>query len=178
MSGLCLLLNLAVCSNIASGQASKDKSTCEQEKHDCAVKCVSPHANCPESEKVIETLNLLVKAYSKGDLKTYEEYLDSNCTTFDEGTKNLVVGKQACLNDLKNKFARYAPTGETPLVSMTIEEPYAKVNGNTAVVTFKAIRELGGKHPSKEIAEATDVFVKEGDKWKKLHFRGRWKKVS
>lgn len=183
--GLSLIVITSCTSNMARGESQSSTTTSPANTHissaaahSCTVDCVEPHANCAESQKVIDTLKLLVHAYSHGDLKTYEEYLDNSCTTFDEGTKKLVVGKQACLEELKAKFARYSPTGETPLISITIEQPYAKVTGNTAVVTFRAVREVGGKHPIKEIAEATDVFVKDGDKWKKLHFRGRWKKAA
>lgn len=142
------------------------------------VECVDPHACCAESEKVIETLQTLTKAYIHSDLKTIEEHMDDHCTTFDESTGKLVTGKENVLSDLKAKFVRYAPDGETPLKSFTIDHPYAKVTGDTAVVTFVAYREIGGKHPVKQKSNVTDVFVKHEGVWKKLHYRGAWKKIS
>ncbi len=145
---------------------------------ECKVKCHSPHAACPESAKVIETLQLLVKAYTAGDLKTYEEYLDDNCTTFQEDTHKLVSGKENVLSNLKESFAANKPDGEHPLLSFTIDMPYAKVTGDTAVVTFVAYRSVGGAHPTREKSNITDVFVKKDGKWKKLHYRGRWQKTK
>lgn len=173
---LCLNLGLnpAFAVEVGGPKTTPQQSkTCEQMQ----ISCVDPHACCPESKKVIDTLNLLVKAYSSGDLKTYEEYLDDNCTTFDESTHRLVSGKQHVLNELKEKFAKHGPQGEQPLKSFTIDQPFAKVEGDTCVVSFFAYRELGGAHPVKQKSFITDVFVKHGDKWKKLHYRGSWKKA-
>lgn len=142
------------------------------------VHCVDPHACCKESEKVLDTLQTLVNAYIHCDVKTIQDHLDDNCTTFDETTGKLVTGKENVVADLKKKFERYAPNGETPLLNYTIDHPYAKVNGDTAVVTFVAYREIGGKHPVKEKANITDVFVKHNGVWKKLHYRGAWKKIT
>lgn len=144
----------------------------------CKVSCVSPFNNSADADKVIETLQLLVRALNEGDLSTYQEYLDEGCTTFDEGTKRLIVGKEAVLDYIKSTFNRFSKTGPTPLLSFTIDHPCAQVHGDIAVITFRAVREIGGKHPCKEVSRATDVFVKAGDKWKKLHCRGQWKKAS
>lgn len=158
---------------------SKEESSSSLKPNEpCKISCVNPHTCCAESEKVLEVLQTLVKAYSSGDLKTYEEYLDEHCTTFCENTHKFISGKANVLNDMKTKFEKYAPGGPTPLVSFTIDQPYAKVTGDTAVVTFIAFREIGGKHPYKEKSSVTDVFVKHNGTWKKLHYRGAWKKVN
>ena len=163
---------------LASGALLLNLSCLAVRADECKIDCVEPTAACSESARVIETLKVMTSALTKGDITTYEEYLDEGCTTFDERTKKLVAGREAVIADLKQKFVRYSPTGETPLISYTIDHPYAKVTGDTAVVTFVAVRETGGAHPSKEQANVTDVFVKRGDKWKKLHYRALWKKVS
>ena len=149
-----------------------------QSKSICKIECTEPLATCSESEKVIETLKLLADAYARGDLTTYEAYLDDGCTTFDEETKKLIVGKQAVLEHLKLRFQEFAPDGKKPLMSYRIEHPYAKVTGDTAVVTFVADVQVGGKNPYKAENHITDIFVRHGDKWKKLHYRGRWRKVG
>lgn len=140
------------------------------------VECVDPHACCAESAKVIETLEKLVHAINNGDWKTYESMLDEHCSTFDENSKKLIAGKDNVVADMKSKVDKYAHEGH-PFVSVTIDQPYAKVTGDTAVVNFVAIRHYGGKHPFKEECKATDIFIKEGDSWKKCHFRGAWKKA-
>lgn len=146
--------------------------------HHCKVECKDPHPACHESEKVIDTLKLLYEAYGRGDLKTIGEYLDERCTTFDEGTKKLIAGKEAVLEDVKQKIAKYGLGTDSPLVSYTIETPYAQVKGDHAVVTFVLIKEVSGDHPHKLESHCTDVFVKVDDKWKKIHFTSNWKPVT
>lgn len=145
---------------------------------DCTISVNEPHAKCSESARVIATVKYMAALLAKGDLKTYSDYLADGCTTFDEGTHKLIEGKQAVLDDLKKKLDSIATGGREPLLRLTIEEPYAQVNGDIAVVTFRAIKEVGGSHPDKEEVHATDVFVKHGHKWQKLHFRGEWKRIG
>lgn len=145
--------------------------------NECKISLVDPTVGCAESQKVLDVLHKLVTAYSSGDMKTYEQYLDEHCTTFDEGSKRLVTGRDNVIADIKTRIQTFSPSGPTPLKSFTIDQPYAKVVGDTAVVTFVAYREVGGKHPTKEKCHVTDVFVKRGETWKKLHFRGSWKKA-
>lgn len=144
---------------------------------ECMVHCVDPHPACSESERVIETLQLIYRALAKQDFQTVAEYTDEHCTTIDEGKHKVVSGKEAVLKDVEARFERYR-NSDSPLVSYTIERPYAHVTGDTAVVTFRAIKEFGGKHPQKFESHCTDIFVKHGDKWKKMHYRCKWTKIS
>lgn len=161
---------------LSAETASEAKEANDLTNPECKIDCVDPHAACPESSKVIEVLQQLVKAINNGDWKTYEEMLDDHCSTFDENSKKLIAGKENVMNDMKQKAEKYAQHG-SPFLSVTIDHPYAKVTGDTAVVTFLAIRQYGGKHPFKEECRAVDIFVKHGDNWKKCHFRGAWKRV-
>jgi ketosteroid isomerase-like protein len=140
------------------------------------ISCTNPHAACLESEKVLDTLKILFRAYSKGDLATAGQYMDDDCTTFDEASKSLIVGRKAVLDDLKQKIHGWE-VSDSPLTAYTMEHPYAKVDGDMAVVSFVAIKEFGGVHPKKFKSHCTDIFKKEDGKWKKLHYRSNWKEV-
>ena len=102
--------------------------------------------------------------------------MDDDCTTFDEASKTLIVGKKAVLDDLKQKIHGWE-VSDSPLISYTMDHPYAKVNGDMAVVSFVAIKAFGGKHPQEFKSHCTDIFKKENGKWKKLHYRSNWKEV-
>ncbi|HEY9730650.1 MAG TPA: nuclear transport factor 2 family protein [Drouetiella sp.] len=141
------------------------------------ISCVNPHAACAESEKVLDTLKVLFRAYSKGDLETAGKYMDDDCTTFDESSKSLIVGRKAVLEDMRTKIHGWE-VSDSPLISYTMEHPYAKVDGDMAVVSFVAFKEFGGKHPQKFKSHCTDIFKKEDGKWKKLHYRSNWKEVT
>lgn len=148
--------------------------------HVCKVKCTDAHATCEESKKVIDILQKLVSAYSAGDIDTYEKYLDDKCMVFDEGTHKVISGKANVLKELKGHFTEHAPNGTKPLKSFHIDQPFAKVSdaGDTCVVTFVATKEVGGSNPHKERANVTDIFVKRGSDWKKLHWQGSWQPVT
>ncbi|MBX9692818.1 MAG: nuclear transport factor 2 family protein [Cyanobacteria bacterium] len=141
------------------------------------VECLNPHAACAESEKVIETLKLIVHAYTEGNFDEFGKYMTEGVTTFDAGTHKLIVGKKDVVADVKKRWTE-AHGGDSPVLSYTIYHPYAKVTGDKAVVTFKAIKEVGGKHPEKLVSKCTDIFVKEDGLWKKLHYRSDWEKEN
>ncbi|MBS1997112.1 MAG: nuclear transport factor 2 family protein [Cyanobacteria bacterium SZAS LIN-2] len=142
----------------------------------CAVTCNDPHPACSESAKVIETLNKLTQLINDGNFDALAEYFDDGVITFNEDTKKLIVGKAAVIADIKSRYERLHK-GEN-LVSYTIDQPYAKVTGNRAVVTFVAKKVISGAHPIAMESHSTEVFVKDGDKWKTIHYRGAWKKIS
>lgn len=141
------------------------------------ISCVNPHAACAESEKVLDTFKVLFRAYSRGDLETAGQYMDDDCTTFDEASKSLIVGRKAVLEDMKHKIHGWE-VSESPLIAYTMEHPYCRVDGDMAVVSFVAFKEFGGKHPQKFKSHCTDIFKREGGKWKKLHYRSNWKEVA
>jgi hypothetical protein len=160
----------------AANQAAPSSPSAKEQG--CNVECIDAHACCEESKKVIEILRSLIKAYAEGDLKTYETYLDDNCSIVDESTKKVILGKAKVIKELRDKFANHSPGSTDPLVSVTIDQPYAKVINDNCVVTFWATREIGGAHPRKEQAHITDIFIKRPDGWKKLHWSGQWQPVA
>jgi len=143
----------------------------------CHVTCVDPHAACSESEKVIEALKSMYSDILKGDMDGYASYLDDDCTTFDEGTKKLISGKKAVVDAMRQRLIEHGKDSESPLVKFTIDQPYAKVTGDTAVVTFVARKSFGGKKPQELESRCTDIFIKKDNRWKKVHYRSNWKPV-
>src|ERR1700722_18761405 len=142
----------------------------------CTFKCIDPHAACSESEQVLETLKEYVKAASRSDFATCAKYMDDGVTTFDDVSKELIVGKEAVLNDLKARLIKYSSKTE-PLLLYQIEHPYAKVTGDMAVVTFSCTKRFGGSHPQVFTSRCTDIWAKQNGTWKKLHFTSAWKEV-
>jgi hypothetical protein len=159
-------------------KAAKAAAQAEAKNEQCHVSCVEPHAACVESQKVIDTLYEMAKLISKGDLEHFGEYFDENVTTFDEVTRELLVGKKAVLARIKERYEQSVKAADGHMVSYIIMQPYAKVTGDRATVTCLLRKTLGGKHPVVYESHDTKVFIKEGDKWKEFHSAGIWKKVS
>ena len=182
LPGACALVAIASLSQLAAladSSATKIAASvsADSKSEVCAVTCHEPHAACSESVKVIDTLNQLTQLINDGNFSAMADYFDDGVTTFNEDNKRLIIGKEAVMADLKERYALHHRT-EGRLVSYTIDHPYAAVNGNRAVVTFIAKKVLAGEHPVEMESHSTEVFVKEGDKWKTLHYRGSWKKIS
>lgn len=144
----------------------------------CKIKCLDPNAACDESAKVINVVLAMYKAYSEQDLATLAKYMDKDCTTFDEGTKKLITGREAVLEEIKRWLQKNAASGQAPLLSYTIERPFCQVSNDQAVVTFTALKELGGEHPRKFQSRCTDIFKKEGDSWVRTHYRSNWTELD
>lgn len=160
------------------GAESKHPEVAHVKRHTAHYKkvvCSNPHAACEESEKVIETLKLLSHLYSEGKFDEMSNYIDDGITTFDEKKNKLIVGKEAVVSEIKTRWNAAHSSG-SPIVNYTINHPYAKVTGDQAVVTFEAVKTIGGKNPETMVSRCTDIFVKKDGTWKKLHYRSCWKK--
>lgn len=161
----------------ASDQTDTSSLLSSLPAQECKFECTDSHPDSAESAQVIDTLQTLTKAYLKCDLNTCADYTDEGCTTFEEVTNKIIVGKQAVLDDLARSMEQNRQAG-SPLVSYTIKEPYAKVTGNTAVVTFIAVKVFGGKDLRKYESHSSEIFMKQGVTWKRMHYWSNWKPVN
>jgi ketosteroid isomerase-like protein len=143
----------------------------------CKVSCGDQlNEECEESKKVIETLRKIFEAYGRHDMKTAGEYVADDCTGFDDA-KKLLVGKKAVLENLEKSLESAEKDKQSPLLSYTIEKPYAQVTGDTAIVSFVAYKSYGGKRPHSMVSRSTDIFVKRDGKWLGSHYRRSWKEL-
>lgn len=148
------------------------------------IKVTKPYASSEgeasqaEAQDVIDVLQTMGKAYARGDIAEYIKHLDDHCSVFDEHKNQMVEGKQAVIAALTEKFAKRSQTGSEHILSYTIDQPYVKVNGKTAVVTYRAIEEVGEPHPRKLEGFMSDVFEKEDGHWMKVHQRAVWKRIK
>ena len=144
----------------------------------CQIKCTAPHAACSESADVLKIVQDIYKSLSERDFPSIAKHLDEHCTKFDQGTKKTIVGREAIIEDLKEQLEKVGPGSATPLLSYTIDRPYAHVLNDTAVVTFTAYKEFGGAHPKKYESRCTDIFKREGSTWMKISYSSNWKETS
>lgn len=131
-----------------------------------------------EAQDVIDVLQIMGKAYARGDIAEYIKHVDNKCSVFDEHKNRMVHGKEAVIAALKEKFDKHSQAGSEHILSYTIVQPYVKAKGKTAVVTYRVIEELGGTHPRKLEGAMSDVFTKESGTWLKVHQRAVWKRVK
>jgi ketosteroid isomerase-like protein len=132
-------------------------------------------ASQTEAQDVINVLRIMGKAYARGDIAEYIRHLADDCSVFDEHKNQMVHGKEAVIAALKQIFAKHS---HERILSYTIDQPYVKVNGKTAVATYRAIEEIGGQHPRKMQGLMNDVFEKEDGHWMKKYQRAVWKRIK
>ncbi|CAN5507184.1 hypothetical protein BH10CYA1_BH10CYA1_40240 [soil metagenome] len=137
-----------------------------------------PHSPRTEAEDVIDVLQVMGKAYASGDIAEYIKHLDNNCSVYDEEKNRMVQGKEAVIAALTEKFTQNSKSGSDRIVSYTIDQPYVKVNGQMAVVTYRVIEKVAGKHQRTLEGSMSDVFQKEDGQWMKVHQRAVWKRVK
>src|SRR6185369_7934225 len=87
------------------------------------IKVVKPYASQDaeaskaEAQDVIDVLQIMGKAYARGDIAEYIKHLDDHCIVFDEHTNKMVEGKQAVIAALKEKFDKHSQTGSEHILS-------------------------------------------------------------
>jgi hypothetical protein len=140
--------------------------------------CINHWADTPEAEEVIKIEASFAKAYVSQDYAKCGEYLADGCTTFDQGSKRLIVGKEAVLADMKRRLDKSLPDSDSPLLSYTLDHPLARVNGNKAYINCIGIKVYGGKNARTMESHSTYVFAKENGKWLRTHFTTDWQKVE
>ena len=172
------LICLFLLASAGAGFADEKFDAKTKPKAICAVSCVEPIATS-DADGVIDVLKAITKALADHDFAALASHLDVNCTTYNESTHKLVVGRDAIINDVKASVEAEERKLKVPPISFTIDHPYVIVTGDQAVVTFVLIKEIGGANPVKFASHTSDVFIKRDGQWKKLHFCGdAWKKMK
>lgn len=177
LTKLAMLALPAILLNASSCFAAEQKPVLTFNEADCKIHLIEGHAACEESQKVIEVMKKVFEAYGKHDINAISEYITEDCTGINEGHK-LLVGKPAILDHIKKHIEKHSSEAESPLLSYTIERPFAQVNGDTATVTFVAYKSYGGKHPHCKVSHSTDIFVKRDGKWLASHYVNNWKESN
>jgi hypothetical protein len=143
------------------------------------VSSVNAYKTAGEEKEVIAVLETMCRSVVDHNFAEFRKHLDESCTTYIENTKEFIQGPDNIVKDLKARIAAAEQRLHAPILTYTIDRPFATVAGNTATVNFFVIQEVGGEHPQKLEAHCTDVFVKRDKEWKRLHFRaGDFKPLS
>jgi hypothetical protein len=144
-----------------------------------SVNCTNPYNNEGEEKSVIAVLEAITKGLADRNFPEMKRHMDEACTTYNEKTKKLVQGRDNIIEDVQKRIADEEKQANAPIICYTIDRPFAKVTGDTAIANFYLVKELGGAHPQKYECHCTDVFVKRDGEWRKLHYRGGdWKLVK
>ena len=145
---------------------------------DCQVVFDEPFVNDPQSDALFAMCRNGLKEEVTGDLDKRGQELD-DCFTINfvaEGKPpHIISGKEAALAAMKRESERFA---EHPPRRIVFTYPHVQTFGDSAVVIYKCLIVGRGENPWRSVGYVNSLFVKQGDTWKQLHRRARWKRLS
>ncbi|MGH9548196.1 MAG: nuclear transport factor 2 family protein [Terriglobales bacterium] len=129
-----------------------------------------------ESAQVLDALQKLLQALGRKDINAVGECLSPDVIVLDTRSHNVIFGKKDVLDHIsKNVFG----TGsKSPVKSIAVYNPYVDIKGDTAMVSFRAVKGLNDDRDSKLECWCSQVFERKDNQWKVLHFQSNWEPTS
>lgn len=127
-----------------------------------------------DARAVLKIIKEMATACIHQDISTIARHMHKDVTSINKKTGVVLHGKEKVIEHIEQVFKQYSPKGSTPLVSYCITQPFIHVHGNEAIATYTGIAKIGGVHPTELRSRISEVFVKEGDDWKSIHYKSHW----
>ncbi len=95
-----------------------------------------PHSPRAEAPDVIKAVDVLVQACAAGNSEVVGKLIDDQCSVSGADAGKTYIGKKAVMEHLQQAGGKHTAKGSEPLISFTLNQPFIKVIGASAVVTF------------------------------------------
>lgn len=129
-----------------------------------------------QSQEVIDTLQTLLLGLAHRNVEQVAACLSEDVTAFDDRGRKSIYGKQAVLDNLKKNVMGEANIH--PVSRIAIYNPFVRVKGDSAMVSYRATKDMPGSKPSKVESWCSQVFERKDGKWLVLWFRSNWQPVA
>jgi ketosteroid isomerase-like protein len=140
------------------------------------VEIVGAENKDPDSASVLNTFKKLMRNIELKNMDQVGACLSPDVIVFDSRNHNLVSGKDAVLNHISNKIIG---TANSPAVkTFVVYDPFVDVKGDTAMVSFRAVKTLTGGKDTKFESWCSEIFERKDNEWKVLYFKSSWKPLS
>jgi hypothetical protein len=140
------------------------------------IEIVGADTQNPDSEKVLDAFKKLMQGLEQRNTDQIASCLSSEVILFDNRSHNLVSGKDAVMNHINKNVLG---TATAPAVTdLTVYNPFVAVKGDTAMVSFRAVKTLAGEKPTQLESWCSEIFEREESDWKVLYFKSSWKPLS
>jgi len=156
---------------IISGLASAASAT-DMTKTDIEVELIGANETDKDSAAVISALQKLLSGLAHRDLTIIGSCLSDDVTTLDQ-TKKYVYGKQAVLDHVKKNVV--GTDSQPPVKSIKVYNPFVHVKGDTAMVSFRATKDLADKNSTTMESWCSEVFERKNGEWLVLQLKTDWK---
>ncbi len=185
IQGLILALTLAQASSAQSSRAVKGPSnhlisieptaTKETASESLTVEVVNAPVVDKESQEVLDALKNLMQGLEHHNLEEVGACLSDNVTQIDEKKNKVLFGKPEVLENAKKNLI--GAGNVSPVKKLMIYSPFIRIKGDTAMVSFRATKEMTGEHPIKLESWCSEVFERKDGHWLVLQLKTNWKTI-
>jgi hypothetical protein len=137
------------------------------------VQIVDAEQQSADNKPIIEKLQMLLEALASKNETAISNCLSDEVTICDASKKGIVYGKQAVMDHIKKNIL--GTTNDSGVKKIVVHNPYVSINKDTAMVSFQATKELAGDRPQTLESWCSEVFERNGNDWKVIHFQSNWK---
>lgn len=125
-----------------------------------------------ESEEVLHALKKLLTGLEHQNFDAIADCLSEDVTQID--AKNRVLyGKKEVLENIKKNI--FGSDKKRPVVDkIVVYNPFIRVKGDMAMVSFRAMKELSGERPTKMESWCSEIFERKNGQWLILQLKTNW----
>lgn len=129
-----------------------------------------------ESSEVIAALQKLLKGLADGNADEIAACLSEDVTQLDNRSHKYIYGKKEVLDNVKRNVIGTASSH--PVKSLTVYNPFVHVKGDTAMVSFRATKEMADQTPDKLESWCYEVYERKNGQWLVLQLRTSWSPIK
>lgn len=129
-----------------------------------------------DQNEVIAALQKLLKGLADRNVEEVGDCLSGDVTMFDSKTDKYLYGKDAVIEHVRKNVIGTA--GQHPVKKISVFHPFVTVRGDTAMVSFRATKELGDPNSTKMESWCSEVFERKNGQWLVLQLKTDWKVVA
>jgi len=155
---------------LASGE---EKGTIGQKQHDeLNVELVGAKETDKDAIAVIAALQKLLSGIAHSDLALIGSCLSNDVTMFDDKSKKFLYGKESVIDHVKKNVV--GTDSKHPIKRIVVYNPFVDVKGDTAMVSFRATKELTDKDSTTLESWCSEVFERKNGEWLVLQLKTNW----
>lgn len=149
----------------------------EDKANGLTVEIIGADTKDQEQEQVLSAFKKLMQGLGQRNIETISSCLSSEVIVFDSRSHRLVSGKDAVLDHI-NKNVLGNDKNAVAVKDFVVFNPFVDIKGDTAMVSFRAVKTMGGEKPTKMESWCSEVFERKDKEWKVLYFKSSWKPLS
>jgi ketosteroid isomerase-like protein len=158
-----------------STQAEQNRPVA-QETNKLEIGLVGANPTNDAEKEVIAALKKLLEGIANHDVEQIADCLSTDVTTFDTRTDKFLFSKDAVLDHVKKNVIGTA--GSSPIKKLVVYHPFVTVKGDTAMVSFRATKEMADKQSTKLESWCAEIFEKKNGEWLVLQLKTNWEPIK